>query len=172
MQTVRALPRARVDRLTLRFAALSLLAFACVGAAIHLLIVRGMTSGDRMRLDLALGGGLLGLYALVLPLALRTGRTMREQAVRLQEKSRQLSALRSPRVWPESRFSPGLRDRDAASTAKVSILDFISAGAILRLSPTAAITTSRLLARSSSTGRRTRRKGWTARRSGPLHFAR
>ena len=40
VQTMRVLPRARADRLALRFAVVSLVAFAAVGAAVHVLIVR------------------------------------------------------------------------------------------------------------------------------------
>jgi PAS domain S-box-containing protein len=91
--TVRALPRARADRLALRFAALSFVAFACVGAVIHFAIVGDAAAGDRVRIDLALGGGLVGLYVLVLPLALRTARMLRDQSVRIEGQTRQMSAM-------------------------------------------------------------------------------
>src|SRR5439155_27172025 len=46
-----------------------------------------------LRIDLVLAAWLLTLYALVLPLALRTGRLVGDQSVRLEEETRRLSAL-------------------------------------------------------------------------------
>src|SRR5207247_5597981 len=66
---------------------------AAVGAAIHLLAIQDSTTAERVRLDAALAGGLIALYALVLPLAFRTTRTLHEQGVRLEGQTRQLSAL-------------------------------------------------------------------------------
>jgi PAS domain S-box-containing protein len=93
VETSRAFPRARVDRLALRFALISLCAFALVGTAIHLLVADAASGTARVRIDGSLAGGLLLLYALVLPLAFRTARTMRDQSVRLDGQTRQLSAL-------------------------------------------------------------------------------
>jgi PAS domain S-box-containing protein len=89
VQTLRVLPRARADRLAARFALICLLAFAGVGAVIHLLIARNVAGAARFQIDAALAGGLILLYALVLPLALRTARTIREQSLRLEERTRQ-----------------------------------------------------------------------------------
>jgi len=80
---VRALPRARTDRLVIRFALLSLVAFACVATATDLLILRGSPGAERV--DIALAGGLIGLYALVFPLALRMRRTVRDRSSGMQD---------------------------------------------------------------------------------------
>src|SRR4051812_25068345 len=90
---MRALPRARADRLALRFALTSLLASAGIGALVHLVLVRAVPASDRFRIDFALAGGLIALSILLLPLALRSGRTLRDQAVQLEGQTKQLSAL-------------------------------------------------------------------------------
>ncbi|MFN2544930.1 MAG: PAS domain S-box protein [Actinomycetota bacterium] len=93
MQTVRALPRARADRLAVWFALVALLAFAAVGALIHLVLVRGMSGPTRIRVDGALTIGLVALYVLLLPLTLRASRMLRSQTERLEGQTKQLSAL-------------------------------------------------------------------------------
>ena len=93
MQTLRVLPRARGDRLAGRLAVFIFLAFAAVGLVVHLVAARAVGGGQRLEIDGALAGGLAVLYALVLPLAMRASRTVREQAVRLEEQTRQISAL-------------------------------------------------------------------------------
>ena len=93
MQRVRVLPRARSDRLALRFAVVSLAAFAAVGGGIQLLLVRTVAADRRLEIDVVLACGLALLYALVLPLAMRASRTVHTQAVRLEEQTGQISAL-------------------------------------------------------------------------------
>src|SRR5213593_1463718 len=93
VDALRALPRARAERLAARFATTSFIAFVFVGVVIHLLIVRDAPSLQHAKIDGALAAGLLLLYALVLPLAMRTGRAVRAQSLHLEGKTRQLSAL-------------------------------------------------------------------------------
>jgi PAS domain S-box-containing protein len=93
VQTLRALPRARADRLALRFAITSFLAVVGIGAVIHLVLVQGASGAERVRIDEVLASGLIALYVLLLPLALRAGRTLRDQTARLEGQTRQLSAL-------------------------------------------------------------------------------
>ena len=115
MQRVRVLPRARSDRLALRFAVVSLAAFAAVGGGIQLLLVRTVAADRRLEIDVVLACGLALLYALVLPLAMRASRTVHTQAVRLEEQTGQISARHAAAVV-EAVTTAGL---DSEATAVV-----------------------------------------------------
>jgi PAS domain-containing protein len=67
--------------------------FAAIGAVIQLVVSQGMAGPDRVLLTETLVGGLVALYALLLPLTLRAGRQFRDQGVQLEGRSKQLTAL-------------------------------------------------------------------------------
>jgi PAS domain S-box-containing protein len=75
----------RTDRLALLFALAALVPFIVIGVVLHVVIAPEMTPTGVFRADLALFGGLLLLYVLMLPLAFRTGRTLKTQASSLAE---------------------------------------------------------------------------------------
>jgi PAS domain S-box-containing protein len=87
--TARSSGDKRTDGLALSLALIALLPFVVIGVALHVLIAPEMTPPGEFRADLALFGGLLLLYVLMLPLAFRAGRRLRTQASTLEEEVRE-----------------------------------------------------------------------------------
>ena len=77
----------RTDGLALSLVLLALVPFVVIGVVLRVLIAPELTPAGEFRADLALFGGMLLLYVLMTPLALRAGRTLRYQASSLHEET-------------------------------------------------------------------------------------